>query len=96
MNIAHLPGKLVPHIPQCPDGVHYVRQVTLHGVEYHLDRAVHRVVGCAEDALMARGVNYLLDQNVSVRVQIIHRETVPIARSTWANRDQNQEDKAQK
>ena len=57
---------------------------------------VHRVVRCTENAAVTGSVNGLLDQDVVVRVQIVHSECVPATRDAGAQISQNTLNKGQK
>ena len=76
--------------------IHGECQIQLARVEVMFNRTVHRVVRCSENAAVTGSVNGLLDQDVVVRVQIVHGEGVPAARDAGTQISQNTLNKGQK
>ena len=81
--------KFVPNMLRSRHPVLSQRQSTLNRVENVLDWAVHWVVVRTEDTSVASDVDGLLDQDVSMRVEIVHCENIKIIRRPGANTLQN-------
>jgi len=92
----HARQELAPDLGRSIHPVHGQGQGGLHRIEYMLDQAINWVVWSAEHTNMPSGVNQLLNQNVPVRVQVVHRDAVPIIWCSWTKIQQDADDEESK
>ena len=91
-DVPHGAQKFVLDLSNRLEPIHGQGQSNLDGVEQVLDRTIHRVVRRPEHAPVTRGMNDLLHDDVSVRVEIVHgknHEVVGCSRSKIMQDHQN-------